>query len=91
MAERNQRLALYMLSVALATLGASYASVPLYKMFCAATGFGGTTQRVDADEVRDLSPAEDGRVKTSWSGIVEEIRRLCKGVLLEVKVQHPPS
>jgi len=56
MAERNKRLALYMLSVALATLGVSYASVPLYKLFCQATGFGGTTQRVDAEQVRDLSP-----------------------------------
>ena len=25
-------------------LGLSFASVPLYRMFCAATGYGGTTQ-----------------------------------------------
>ncbi len=29
-------------------LGASYAAVPLYKLFCAATGYDGTTQRADA-------------------------------------------
>lgn len=29
-------------------LGLSFASVPLYRMFCQATGFGGTTQRVQA-------------------------------------------
>jgi len=51
-----------MVSVALATLGAAYASVPLYKVFCQATGFGGTTQRVEAHTVRDMSPAEEGRV-----------------------------
>ena len=32
--ERNQRIALYMISVALSTLGVAYASVPLYKVFC---------------------------------------------------------
>jgi hypothetical protein len=32
--ERNQQIALYMFSLALATLGVSYASVPLYKVFC---------------------------------------------------------
>lgn len=62
MEERNQKLALYMISLALATLGASYASVPLYKVFCAATGFGGTTQRVDGSEAKDMTPAADGRV-----------------------------
>ena len=28
-------------------IGMSFASVPLYRMFCAATGFGGTTQRAE--------------------------------------------
>lgn len=39
--------ALYFVAVAVATLGATYASVPLYRLFCQATGFGGTTARVD--------------------------------------------
>ncbi|HZT88102.1 MAG TPA: cytochrome c oxidase assembly protein [Stellaceae bacterium] len=29
-------------------VGLSFASVPLYRLFCAATGFGGTTQRAEA-------------------------------------------
>jgi len=53
---------MYMLSIALGTLGVSYASVPLYKVFCQATGFGGTTQRVEDKRLEDLTPAEDGRV-----------------------------
>jgi cytochrome c oxidase assembly protein subunit 11 len=44
--ERNLRLAWYMAAVAIGALGASYAAVPLYKVFCQTTGFGGTTQRV---------------------------------------------
>jgi cytochrome c oxidase assembly protein subunit 11 len=35
-----------MSAVVVGAVGATYASVPLYKMFCQATGFGGTTQRV---------------------------------------------
>lgn len=30
------------------SLGMSFAAVPLYRMFCQATGFGGTTQRAEA-------------------------------------------
>jgi cytochrome c oxidase assembly protein subunit 11 len=33
--------------VAVAMLGLAYASVPLYRLFCQVTGFGGTTVRVD--------------------------------------------
>lgn len=35
-------------------IGVGYAAVPLYKLFCEATGFGGTIQRVDGD----ISPGQ---------------------------------
>ena len=44
--DRNTRMAMYAASAVIGALGATYASVPLYKLFCQATGFGGTTQRV---------------------------------------------
>lgn len=34
--------------------GASYAAVPLYKLFCQATGYGGTTQRAAAPSAAPL-------------------------------------
>ncbi|MCC6826775.1 MAG: cytochrome c oxidase assembly protein [Novosphingobium sp.] len=43
---RNRKVGLIALGSALAMLGLGYASVPLYRMFCQVTGFGGTTQRV---------------------------------------------
>jgi cytochrome c oxidase assembly protein subunit 11 len=43
-ADRNLRLALLCLGGALGMVGAAYAAVPLYAMFCQATGYGGTTQ-----------------------------------------------
>jgi cytochrome c oxidase assembly protein subunit 11 len=42
---KHQRLVALGVAAAVgAMLGLSYAAVPLYRMFCAATGFGGTTQ-----------------------------------------------
>lgn len=38
-------IAIYLLSLVLLILGLSYASVPLYQLFCQATGFGGTVQK----------------------------------------------
>jgi len=46
---RNQRTLITMAIVGLAMLGLGFASVPLYRIFCQQTGFGGTTQRASAD------------------------------------------
>lgn len=43
---KNNRIALGVLAAALFMLGMAYAAVPLYKMFCQVTGFGGTPQVV---------------------------------------------
>lgn len=43
MARRHRRVGLICASVAVGMVGAAYAAVPLYQMFCRATGFGGTT------------------------------------------------
>ena len=44
---RNRRVAAIMAGVAVSMLGLAYASVPLYRLFCQTTGFGGTTQRAE--------------------------------------------
>lgn len=45
---RNKFVAFAAVSLVAGMVGMSYAAVPLYKLFCAVTGFGGTTQRADA-------------------------------------------
>ena len=40
--------ALTLMGVVFGMIGLSFASVPLYRIFCAVTGYGGTTQRVAA-------------------------------------------
>src|SRR5205085_1139428 len=47
---RNRRLGLIVFAGALAMLGLGYASVPLYRLFCQATGFAGTTRRATDDQ-----------------------------------------
>jgi len=42
---RNNATVLFLVSVVAGMVGLSFASVPLYRLFCQATGLGGTTQR----------------------------------------------
>jgi cytochrome c oxidase assembly protein subunit 11 len=52
---RNGTTVLLLLAVAAGMVGMSFASVPLYRLFCAATGFGGTTQRAETAPARVAS------------------------------------
>uniref|UniRef100_A0ACD5ZZV2 Uncharacterized protein n=1 Tax=Avena sativa TaxID=4498 RepID=A0ACD5ZZV2_AVESA len=59
--EKSSRRTLrYLVSVAVAMVGASYAAVPLYQRFCQATGFAGTTQRRETVEEKISRHAQDG-------------------------------
>jgi cytochrome c oxidase assembly protein subunit 11 len=44
-AQRNLRTALLCTLLVASMIGAAYAAVPLYRIFCEVTGYGGTTQR----------------------------------------------
>ncbi|MEA2781123.1 MAG: cytochrome c oxidase assembly protein subunit 11 [Rhodospirillaceae bacterium] len=43
---RNLRVSLLLVLVVVGMVGLSFAAVPLYRVFCAATGYAGTTRRV---------------------------------------------
>lgn len=61
-AERNKSTLLYLLSLAILTAGASYAAVPLYRMFCQVQGYGGiTTTQVghDTEKVEAMEPQKE--------------------------------
>ena len=71
--QRNQKMALYGSGLAILTLGVCYASVPLYKVFCAQTGFGGTTKRAPEDTRALLQPADTSRViRVTFDGTVAD-------------------
>ncbi|TAD85885.1 MAG: cytochrome c oxidase assembly protein [Sphingomonadales bacterium] len=57
-ASRNVRVGLMAFAFALVMLGLGYASVPLYRLFCQVTGFGGTTMTAtESDAARAASLA----------------------------------
>ena len=60
--ERNRNVAYYMTALTIGVFGLSYASVPLYKVFCQMTGFGGTTQRADAIKAITVKPVVDAKL-----------------------------
>jgi len=74
--DRNIKIASYAAAAVVGALGASYAAVPLYKIFCQTTGFGGTTQRVNLSDWAESHEAreESGRGKVSqalWDKLIE--------------------
>jgi len=48
----------YLTALVIGMVGLTYASVPLYRMFCQATGYGGTTQRLQTLEEKLSQPAD---------------------------------
>lgn len=57
--DRNARVALMAGGVAVAMLGLGFASVPLYRLFCQATGFDGTTQRISEAQAAEFKATGD--------------------------------
>ena len=51
---------MYVVAIAIVVTGLSYAAVPLYRIFCQATGYGGTVIKVDAGEkIEAMKPIEE--------------------------------
>jgi len=73
--DRNIQIASYAIAAVIGAIGATYASVPLYKVFCQTTGFGGTTQRVTLKEWAETHDRreESGKSKISqalWDKLI---------------------
>jgi cytochrome c oxidase assembly protein subunit 11 len=68
-AKRNHRIAWAAASVAVLMVGASFAAVPLYRIFCQVTGFGGTTQLATKDSAAKVGQSTR-RITVSMIGNV---------------------
>jgi cytochrome c oxidase assembly protein subunit 11 len=55
---RNARVGLIMLAVVAAMLGLGFAAVPLYRVFCQKTGFGGTPKIVDEAQAATIARSD---------------------------------
>ena len=57
----------YIVATAIAVLGLSYAAVPLYRLFCQASGYGGTVTQVDPGEkVEKMEPDRERTIVVRW-------------------------
>jgi cytochrome c oxidase assembly protein subunit 11 len=56
---KNRKVAMLAGGLALAMLALGWASVPLYRMFCQATGWGGTTQRATEAQAASVKAVAD--------------------------------
>jgi cytochrome c oxidase assembly protein subunit 11 len=62
---KNSRLLVTLSGVAIAMVGAAYAAVPLYNLFCQVTGYGGTTQVAETEADRVLERTVEVRFDAS--------------------------
>ena len=67
---RNRRVALMAALFGVAMLGLGYAAVPLYRLFCQVTGFGGTTQRASVEQVAALKTVAGKTMSIRFDGNV---------------------
>lgn len=55
MSRSNGKTAFLAAGLAVSMVGVGFAAVPLYRLFCQVTGFGGTTMRVDAAQAATIA------------------------------------
>jgi cytochrome c oxidase assembly protein subunit 11 len=69
-AEKSQTTMLYLLSLGVATVGAAYAAVPLYRIFCQSSGYGGTVKEghdASGEKVAALRRNEDRLIRVHFT------------------------
>lgn len=64
---RNARVVFFSAATVAAMIGLTYASVPLYRLFCQVTGFGGTIQRAEVAPARVLDQTVSVRFDANTS------------------------
>ena len=62
-----------LVSIFFLMLGLSFASVPLYELFCRVTGFGGTTQNASNKEIPKIVINQDYKMRfdTNINGVLD--------------------
>ena len=77
----NARTGVMAAAIAVAMVGVGFAAVPLYRVFCQVTGFGGTTMRV--------SEAQAATVQATGTSIVVRFDANQRGLPWEFKPERP--
>lgn len=65
---KNKTALTYIVAAGVGMIGVSYASVPLYRLYCQASGLGGTAVAGhDADQVETMTPVKDRVIKVTFN------------------------
>uniref|UniRef100_A0A8C0VX46 Cytochrome c oxidase assembly protein COX11, mitochondrial n=1 Tax=Castor canadensis TaxID=51338 RepID=A0A8C0VX46_CASCN len=68
---RNKTVLTYVAAAAVGMLGASYAAVPLYRLYCQTTGLGGSAVAGHAsDQIENMVPVKDRIIKITFNADV---------------------
>uniref|UniRef100_A0A8C8Z141 Cytochrome c oxidase copper chaperone COX11 n=1 Tax=Prolemur simus TaxID=1328070 RepID=A0A8C8Z141_PROSS len=68
---RNKTVLTYVVAAAVGMLGASYAAVPLYRLYCQTTGLGGSAVAGHAsDQIENMVPVKDRIIKVTFNADV---------------------
>eukprot|EP00794_Sanderia_malayensis_P009214 gene9214-10188_t len=66
--ERHKSVAMYAVSLALLVGGCSYAAVPLYRLYCQASGYGGTVRTVEVgDKIEKMQKQKQRVIKVKFN------------------------
>ena len=83
-ADRNVMIAAALVAVVAGMVGLSYASVPLYRLFCQVTGYGGATQRATAPADRTVDREIVVRLDGNLAGLPWEFQPETQQVTLKL-------
>ncbi|XP_077898399.1 cytochrome c oxidase assembly protein COX11, mitochondrial isoform X2 [Ictidomys tridecemlineatus] len=68
---RNKTVLTYVTAAAVGMLGASYAAVPLYRLYCQTTGLGGSAVAGhSSDQIENMVPVKDRIIKVTFNADV---------------------
>ncbi|CAM4555053.1 cytochrome c oxidase assembly protein COX11, mitochondrial isoform X1 [Lepidochelys kempii] len=68
---RNKTVLTYIAAAAVGMVGMSYAAVPLYRLYCQATGLGGSAVAGhDSDQIETMEPVKDRIIKVTFNADV---------------------
>ena len=63
----NKRTVLYMTAIAVGVAGLSYAAVPLYRLYCQASGYGGMVSKVESGEkIEKMNPVKEREITVRY-------------------------
>ncbi len=80
----NLKVAAFGATMALSMVGMSFAAVPLYQLFCQVTGYGGTTQRVEAYSDTVLDRTVTVRFDANTSGVPWDFKPMQRDVTMRI-------